>query len=73
MPVMMSRKNELEMDAMFISSIQNLLRLHRVNDRGFFSALINDPGIHPEPNDQKEEHSPLEKYAIQRRFQIREA
>lgn len=54
----MSRKNELEMDAMFISNIQNLLWLHRINDRGFFSAFINDPDIHPESNDQKELQSP---------------
>lgn len=52
-PVMMSGKNELEMNAMFISNIHNLLWLYRVNNRSFFSALINDPEIHPESNNQK--------------------
>jgi hypothetical protein len=41
-PVMVSSEDELEMEPMFIGSINKLLGLDWINNRCFFSTLIND-------------------------------
>ena len=42
-PVMVSGEDELEMDAIFISSLKNLLGLYWINNCCFFRTLIDDP------------------------------
>lgn len=43
---MVSGEDELEMDAIFMSSLNNLLGLHWIDNRCFFTTLIDDPANH---------------------------
>lgn len=40
---MMSSENGGEIDTMLFGSLNDLLWLHWINNRSFFSGLINDP------------------------------
>lgn len=42
-PVMMSGEDELDIDAMLLSNLKNLVGLYWVNNGCFFTTLINDP------------------------------